>query len=197
MRACWQTGILVWLAAWMVSADEVKLVWHVPGCHYPVLGWRMTVDLHASDWPVDQEVAGFDSRRYNCHYYTRLYVLQTTHPAGVRTWIRHPRHDGLNAALLRGAGLRMLEPGEAARPGDVVVAGRMAPRGEMTYTHSAIVREVDEAGGIRRIRQKFDGSHPVVDVDDVEFRMLYAGMHPYRTEVWTWSGESSLRVASR
>ena len=103
----------------------------------------------------------------------------------------------MNVGILRQAGLRPRAAGERAGVGDIVLAGRPQGASAMVYTHSAIVRSVDEAGRICAVRQKFDDRYPVVDVDWAEFRMLYAGMHPYRTEVWTWSECESPQVVSR
>lgn len=179
------------------ATDAIKLVWHAPGYVYPVLGWRMPVDLPDSDWRVDRALEAVEPQRYNCHFYTRLHLVERNTPSQLLRWLKQPTCDAITPQCLRAAGLRPLEAGEPARPGDVVVAVRVDARGETVYNHSAIVREVDEAGGIVRIRQKFDDQRPVVDVALSEFRTLYAGLYPYRTEVWGWSLGPRSQVASR
>ncbi len=178
-------------------AGDAMVVWRVPGCFYPVLGWRMPVALESSDWRVDRAVTGLASEAYNCHFYTRLHLIEHSHPTQLSQWLAIPRQDGVNVGILRQAGLRRRAAGESADVGDIVLAGRPQGACDMVYTHSAIVRAVDDAGKIRAVRQKFDDRHPVVDVDWSEFRMLYAGMHPFRTEVWTWSESGSPQVVSR
>lgn len=180
-----------------VSADDLLVKWQVPGCHYPVLGWRMPVALADSDWRVDRAVTGLPAGAYNCHFYTRLYLVAQTQPASLPSWLNLVRHDGVDRAILRNAGLRPRADGEPVLAGDVVLAGRPDEGSNLVVTHSAVVRAVDDQGRIRTIRQKFDGVHPVVDVDWTEFRMLYAGMYPYRTEVWTWSDHAWPQVVSR
>lgn len=179
------------------SGEPVKLVWNAPGCVYPVLGWRMPVQLADSDWRVDRAVAALDSSTYNCHFYTRLHLVERTQPSQMTRWANRPTDDAITPECLMRYGLRKLDPGEPVRPGDVVVAGRTDSFGSAEYTHSAVVREVDDAGAIKTIRQKFDDAHPVVDVAPEEFRMLYAGMQSYRTEVWGWSLGPRHQVATR
>lgn len=196
-------GAVVWiLVSWfgileVSAAEPVKVVWQVPGCIYPVLGWRMPVCLSDSDWRVDRAVAALAPTNYNCHFYTRLHLVERTQPSQMSRWVKQPSADVITTEFLLRAGLRKREPGESAQAGDVVVAGRSDAWGGTAYTHSAVVREVDDAGVIRSIRQKFDEARPVVDVALDEFRMLYAGMHPYRMEVWSWSLGAPHQVASR
>lgn len=199
MRSCW---LIVWclMAAApvrLVQAEPLTLVWHAPGHVYPVLGWRMPVDLTDSDWRVDRALSAVEAGRYNCHFYTRLHLVERTQPSRLLRWVKQPTLDAITPQCLRAAGLRPLAEGEAARLGDIVVAGRVDARGETSYNHSAVVREVDEAGAVVRIRQKFDDRQPIVDVAVSEFRMLYAGMHPYRMEVWGWSLGPRTQVAQR
>jgi len=112
-------------------------------------------------------------------------------------WLAVARHDGVDQRILQQAGLRKRADDEPALVGDIVVAGRPDDRTGMVFTHSAVVRAVDGQGRIRTLRQKFDASHPVVDVDWIEFRMLYAGMYPYRTEIWTRAERPQPQVVSR
>lgn len=187
---------LVFIAG-SARAEDVRIVWSAPGCHFPVLGWRMPVRLDDSDWRVDRAITGLAAATYNCHYYTRLHLADHTAPEQVGRWLSRPRFDGINAQILREAGMRPRAEGEPAGPGDILVAGCPLGPFEMVYTHSAIVRSVDDRGRVHTIRQKFDDEHPVVDVDWSEFRTLYAGRHPYRTEVWTWSESSLPQVVCR
>lgn len=175
------------LTATLGAAGAGEVVWENPGCTYPDLGWRKPVDLHESDWRVDRALVQVPADHYNCHFYTRLHLVQRNQPRQLLAWLKQPASDLLTPRCLYRAGLRKLGPLEMARPGDVVVASRLDVRGETTYHHSAVVRAVDADGTITSIRQKFDGRHPVVDVDVNEFRSLYAGCHPCRVEVWGWS----------
>lgn len=181
----------------MAMAEEARIVWRAPGCHYPVLGWRMPVALAQSDWVVDRAVTGLADAAYNCHFYTRLHLVAQAQPGQLSRWLAAARHDGVDRSILRQAGLRPRAEGEPALVGDIVVAGRPDERAGMVFTHSAVVRAVDGQGRIRTLRQKFDAAHPVVDVDWTEFRMLYAGMVPYRTEIWTRSDSPQPQMVSR
>jgi hypothetical protein len=197
MRRCVWAAMMIALVTTTALAGDAVVVWRAPGCFYPVLGWRMPVALESSDWRVDRAVTGLAADAYNCHFYTRLYLIENTQPSNESRWLAMARHDGVDAGILREAGLRPRAAGEPAGAGDIVLAGRPLGAADMVYTHSAIIRAVDEAGKIRTVRQKFDDRYPVVDVDWTEFRMLYAGMHPYRTEVWTWSESAYPQVVSR
>lgn len=188
---------LVCLLTRLAAAENSAVVWQAPGCTYPVLGWRLPVDLRDSDWRVDRALSQVSAEHYNCHFYTRLHLVNRNQPSRLLPWLKQPTADLLTPRCLRQAGLRKLSPGEESRPGDVVVASRVDVRGETTYLHSAVVREVDGAGHITRIRQKFDARFPVVDVDATEFRTLYAGQHPMRIEVWGWSLGPRSQVAQR
>ncbi len=196
-------GVTVWsllaLGAGAASApcEPVKVVWQVPGCFYPVLGWRMPVRLSDSDWRVDRALSALAPDHYNCHFYTRLHLIEHTQPSQMIRWVKRPTDDAITPQCLLRAGLRKLQPGEPVQAGDVGLSGRGDGWEGTLYTHSAVVREVDGAGAIRTIRQKFDEVHPVVDVEVNEFRMLYAGMHPYHMDVWSWSLGPRHQVASR
>ena len=157
----------------------------------------MPVDLSDSDWRVDRAVKELGDSHYNCHYYTRLHLVAHVRPEHMNRWLSVPRHDAITPACLRAAGLRPLEEGEPVQPGDIIVTGHPADHGEIRFNHSAVVREVSEDGLVVRIRQKFDGRNPVVDVALDEFRMLYAGMHPYRIEIWGWPSAGRAQVARR
>ena len=160
------------------ESTGVRLVWQRPGEFFPVLGWREPVNLSASGFGFDAELASIPPDRFNCHFYTRYFLRraqgESIHPT--------PRHDLVTESCLRSYGLAPARGSICA--GDILVAGQPEASGHLRITHSAIVLGVDAHGVPTRIRQKFDGKHPVVDVNYEEFRTLYAGLHPWQIQVW-------------
>lgn len=164
------------------AGGDVQIRWTAPGFFYPVLGWRLPVDLSsASDF--DRRLAPLPAHRYNCHFYTSAYIRWALGARSLDTFLSNPRHDLVTPETLRAQGLEALAPGSATRPGDIVVAGERNSSA-LRITHSAVVLAVCDDGRVARVRQKFDPRHPVVDTSWDEFLMLYAGLAGWETQVW-------------
>lgn len=174
-------ALLASCAPW-AHGDDATIRWQRPGHFFPVLGWREPVGASAA-WELDRYLAAIPADRYNCHFYTKAYIEWRADADAFWDYLGHARDDLLTEEFLAAWGYeRVAQPGAMA--GDVIVSGRRDARGRCSFTHSAIVADVDAAGAIRRIRQKFDPTQPIVDVTLDEFVMLYAGLHPWETQVW-------------
>jgi hypothetical protein len=162
------------------DAAAVRVQWNRPGYFFPVLGWREPVVLAASAFPPDALVAPLEASRYNCHFYTKAYLRWRGGERDGAWIVRHPHNDQLTEEFLVARGYRKVS--DRPRTGDVALALRR-DFGRHAITHSAIVLR---GGGDAElvIRQKFNPTCPVVDLSLEEFRMLYAGMHPWRVEFW-------------
>ena len=152
--------------------------WSRPGSFFPVLGWRDPVALSSSELMADRQLAHLDPTAFNCHFYTRFHIRRQRGESVVP----RPRQEHLSTGCLALYGYQPVEGPLTA--GDILTAIRTDDAGHERITHSALVLAVDEQGQPSRIRQKFDGEHPVVDVTMSEFRTLYAGLHEWRIAAW-------------
>lgn len=178
----WRAALAVLALASSAWAGDPTVQWVRPGVFFPVLGWREPVSLEASSGP-DRLLAGLPTRRYNCHYYVKTHIECRGGTVLPRFLLGRPRVDQLTEGYLTARGYRRTDNAHAT-VGDVLVAGRPDGQGGFTMTHSAVVLEVDSAGRIQKIRQKFNDRLPVVDVTSEEFTMLYAGLYPWETRLW-------------
>lgn len=156
------------------GAPGLVIRWTVPLHQFPMLGFHPTVDLDDSALAVDRLVSARPFNTYNCHFYTKAFVEGSDRDL--------VDIESINDLYLVEHGFRRNDG--PARVGDIVIAIRRPESLDKSseVTHSGVVTAVDEAGRILTIRQKFNPTEPVVDLDLTDFISLYAGKHP-----WTWS----------
>ena len=162
------------------DASCIVIQWTCPLHQFPVLGFHQTVDMPSSPLAVDRLLQTRPVDSYNCHFYTKAYVEGSDeHLAAI---------ESINDLYLSQHGFRRTSGG--ARVGDIVIAVK-PPESLVTssvVTHSGVVTAVDEAGRILTIRQKFNPTEPVVDLELTDFISLYAGKHPWEWSVWSRGG---------
>ena len=150
--------------------------WSPPLHQFPMLGFHPAVDLQDSALAVDQLLRARPVDTYNCHFYTKAYVEGSD--AGLSGI------ESINDLYLAQHGFRKSDG--PAQVGDIVVAVRRPESLDKSseVTHSGVVTAVDDEGRIVTIRQKFNPTEPVVDLNLTDFISLYAGKHPWEWVVW-------------
>lgn len=151
--------------------------WTSPFHQFPMLGFHPTVEMERSALAVDQLLCTRPADTYNCHFYTKAYVEGSDdNLAGI---------ESINDLYLAQHGFRKSDG--PARVGDIVIAVRRSESLDKSseVTHSGVVTAVDDEGRILTIRQKFNPTEPVVDLDLTDFISLYAGKHPWEWAVWS------------
>ena len=186
-RAAFHVAAVFLAAAAAAFAEQGAAVasirWNSALHEFPTLGYREPVDLERSTLPVDRALRLKAGTTYNCHYYTK------THIEGAESFERSVDAGGqetLTDLYLLQHGYRRAS-GLATAVGDVVTALRPPTAfGESTYlSHSGVVVEVGPGGEIRKIRQKFSPTEPVVDLTLEDFVSAYSGKYPWQCVVWT------------
>ena len=151
--------------------------WSPPLHQFPMLGFHPAVDMEASPLAVDQLLRTRPADTYNCHFYTKAFVEGSGEDLAAI--------ESINDLYLVQHGFR--KSGGPARVGDIVIAVRRPESLDKSseVTHSGVVTAVDDEGRILTIRQKFNPTEPVVDLDLTDFISLYAGKHPWEWAVWS------------
>jgi hypothetical protein len=136
---------------------------------------------------ADRLLSGQALNSYNCHFYTITCALGHEPKATAGPDQKLFTKSDLNNAGFREA--RSFKPSEFEqnaknlKAGDIIVVVDSATM--LKEIHSAMVIDNKQPGSSVMIRQKFDASHPVVDLNATQFKRAFIDNKVTEIQIWS------------